>query len=190
MVDFITQIDFSILDFIQSNLRTDFLDTLMVFFSRIGEGGLVWFAVAIPMLFFKKSRTCGVVMILSMATTLLLGEFLLKNIFGRVRPCNVNLDIDMLVNRPSSFSFPSGHTSSSFASATTVFRWNKKLGAFALILALGISLSRLYNYVHYPTDVLAGTLFGIFVSLLVFNLIKRHKIDKKLESLKLSRKKD
>ncbi len=190
MVDFITQIDFSILDFIQSDLRTDFLDTLMVFLSRIGEGGLVWFSIAIPMLFFKKSRTCGVVMILSMATTLLLGEFVLKNLFGRVRPCNVNLDIEMLVNRPSSFSFPSGHTSSSFASATTVFQWNKKVGIAALILALGISLSRLYNYVHYPTDVLAGMLFGIFVSLLVYHLIKRHKIDKKLESLKLSRKKD
>ncbi len=188
MIDFITQIDFSILDSIQQNLRSDFMDSFMVFLSMIGEGGIVWFLIAVPMLFFKKSRTCGALMILSMGVTLLLGEFCLKNIFCRVRPCNVDLDIEMLVKRPNSFSFPSGHTSSSFAAATTIFQWNKKYGVIALILATLISFSRLYNYVHYPTDVLCGMLFGIFVSLLTYYLIKRYKIDNKIENLKFSRK--
>lgn len=187
MIDFITQLDFSILDFIQNNLRTDFLDTVMVFFSRIGEGGMIWFAIATLLLFFRKSRTCGVVMILSMGVTLLFGEFVLKNLIGRVRPCNINLDVEMLVNRPSSFSFPSGHTSSSFASATAVFQWNKKFGIAALVLAVFISFSRLYNYVHYPTDVLAGMLFGILVSLLVYHLFRRYKLDNKLENLRFSK---
>ncbi len=188
MIDFITQIDFSILDFIQSNLRTDFLDTLMVFLSHIGEGGIVWFLIAIPMLFFKKSRVCGVAMIFSMGIALLLGEFVLKNLVGRVRPCNIVSDVQMLVKRPQSYSFPSGHTSSSFASATTIFQWNKKYGVFALILAALIAFSRLYNYVHYPTDVLCGMLFGIFVSLLTYHLIKRYKIDNKIENIRFSRK--
>lgn len=188
MVDFITQIDFSVLDFIQNNLRCDILDKIMVFLSMIGEGGIVWFVVAIPMLFFKKSRVCGVVMILSMGITLLLGEFFLKNLFGRVRPCNLVDDIDMLVSCPQSFSFPSGHTSSSFASATTIFKWNKKYGVIALVLAFLIAFSRLYNYVHFPTDVLAGALLGILTSLLLYHLFKRYKFDKKTENLKFSRR--
>lgn len=188
MVDLITQIDFSILDFIQNNLRCDILDKIMVFLSLIGEGGIVWFAIAVPMLFFKKSRVCGVVMILSMGITLLCGEFLLKNLIGRVRPCNLNTEIEMLVHRPSSFSFPSGHTSSSFASATTIFKWNKKYGVFALVLAFLVAFSRLYNYVHFPTDVLAGALFGIGVSLLVYHLFIRYKFDNKIENLKFSKR--
>lgn len=188
MIDYITRIDFSILDFIQGNLRTDLLDSVMAFLSHIGEGGLVWFLIAIPMLFFKKTRVCGVVMILSMGITLLLGEFLLKNLVGRVRPCNINAEIEILVKRPSSFSFPSGHTSSSFASATTIFQWNKKYGVLALVLAALIGFSRLYNYVHFPTDVLAGMLFGIFVSLLTYHLFKRYKLNNKIENLKFLRK--
>lgn len=188
MAEYITQIDFSILDFIQENIKCDFLDPIMVFLSLIGEGGLVWFAIAVPMLFFKKSRTCGVVMILSMGVTLILGEFMLKNVVGRVRPCNVNLDIEMLVHRPTSFSFPSGHSSSSMGAATTIFLWNKKAGIPALIFAVSICFSRLYNYVHFPTDVLAGMLFGVLASLLVYHIVKKHHFDNKLENLRFSRK--
>lgn len=188
MIDYITSIDFSILDFIQNNLRTEFLDFLMVFFSRIGEGGIVWILMALPMLFFKKTRVCGVCMLLSMGVTLLLGEFLFKNIFCRVRPCNINLDIDMLVNRPDSYSFPSGHTGSSFTAATSIFLHNKKFGVAAFVLAALIAFSRLYNYVHYPTDVLAGMLFGILIALLVYHILKRYKFDNKIENLRFSRR--
>ncbi|MBQ8057792.1 MAG: phosphatase PAP2 family protein [Ruminococcus sp.] len=188
MIDYITQIDFAVLDFIQQNLRSDFLDHVMVFLSLIGEGGFVWFLIALPMLFFKKSRVCGVVVILSMGASLLLGEFFLKNLIGRVRPCNINTEIEMLIERPKSFSFPSGHTSSSFASATTVFLWNKKCGVIALVLAFLIAFSRLYNYVHFPTDVLCGMLFGAFISLLCYHFVKRYKLDNKIENLRFSRR--
>ena len=188
MIDYITQIDFSILAFIQENLKCELMDHLMVFFSLIGEAGLVWFMIAVPMLFFKKTRTCGVVMILSMGIVLLLGEFGLKNVFCRVRPCNVNKGIEMLVERPSSYSFPSGHTSSSFAAATSVFLYHKKAGICTLTLAFLIGFSRLYNYVHFPTDVLAGMLFGIITAIFVYHLFKRYKLDNKIENLKFSRK--
>ena len=188
MVDFITQIDFSILDWIQQNLRSELLDYVMVFLSLIGEGGFVWFLIAVPMLFFKKTRVCGVVMIIAMGVSLLLGEFLLKNIIGRVRPCNIRTDIEMLIRRPQSFSFPSGHTSSSFAAATTVFLWNKKYGVPTLILAFLIGFSRLYNYVHFPTDVLCGMLFGILISLICYHIVRRYKLDNKIENLRFSRR--
>lgn len=188
MIDYITQIDFSILTFIQENLRCELLDHLMVFFSLIGEAGLVWFLIAVPMLFFKKTRVCGVAMILSMGIVLLLGEFGMKNVFCRVRPCNVNQEIELLVKRPSSYSFPSGHTGSSFAAATSVFLYHKKAGICTLVLAALIGFSRLYNYVHFPSDVLVGMLFGIIMSVVVYNLFKRYKLDNKIENLKFSRK--
>lgn len=188
MIDLITQIDFSILSFIQDNLRCELLDRLMVFLSIIGEGGLVWFLIAVPMLFFKKTRTCGVVMILSMGLVLVFGEFVMKNLFCRVRPCNIDTTVEMLVKRPKSFSFPSGHTSSSFAAATSVFLFNKKAGIATLLLACLIGFSRLYNYVHFPTDVLAGMLFGILMAVFVYHLFKRYKLDNKIENLRFSRK--
>ena len=188
MIDYITQIDFSILSFIQENLRCELLDHLMVFLSLIGEGGLVWFLISVPMLFFKKTRVCAVVMIVSMGLVLVFGEFIMKNVFCRVRPCNVDTTFEMLVKRPKSYSFPSGHTSSSFAAATSVFLFNKKAGIATLILAFLIGFSRLYNYVHFPTDVLVGMLFGIFMSVFVYHLFKRYKLDNKIENLKFSRK--
>ena len=188
MIDLITQIDFSILSFIQENLKCELLDHLMVFLSMIGEGGLVWFLIAVPMLFFKKTRTCGVVMILSMGLVLILGEFVMKNLFCRVRPCNIDTTVEMLVKRPKSYSFPSGHTSSSFAAATSVFLFNKKAGIATLTLACLIGFSRLYNYVHFPTDVLAGMLFGILMAVFVYHLFKRYKLDNKIENLRFSRK--
>ena len=188
MIDFITSIDFSILDFIWNNLHSGFMDTFMVFLSLVGEGGAVWFAIAIPMLFFKKSRVCGIVMILSMGITLLLGEFVLKNLIGRVRPCNINTELELLVNRPKSFSFPSGHTGSSFTAATCIFIWKKRVGIFALVLASLIAFSRLYNYVHFPSDILGGIVLGVLVSLLVYYIIKKYQFDNKIENLRFSRR--
>ncbi len=188
MIEYITQIDFSILYSIQDNLRCELLDNLMVFLSLIGEGGLVWFLIAVPMLFFKKTRVCAVVMIVSMGLVLVFGEFIMKNVFCRVRPCNVDTTLEMLIKRPKSYSFPSGHTSSSFAAATSVFVFNKKIGIATLTLAFLIGFSRLYNFVHFPTDVLAGMLFGILMSIFVYHLFKRYKLDNKIENLKFSRK--
>lgn len=183
----ITQFDFFILDFIRENLRCDFLDYLMQFLSYIGEAGAVWFAIAFVMLFFKKTRVCAVVMILSMGVCLILGEFVLKNLVCRVRPCHINLSVEMLVKKPRSYSFPSGHTSSSFAAATAIFIYNKKFGVAALLLAALIAFSRLYNYVHYPTDVLAGMLFGVASTILIYHLIRKYNYDKRIENFKLRR---
>ena len=168
----VTNIDFGILDFIQQNLRNPFFDFLMPFLSAIGEAGIVWIVICIGMLFPKKTRMWAIAGLLAMLVTWLSGEVILKNLIGRVRPCNVNLAVDMLVDRPSSYSFPSGHTSSSFACATVIFRMNKKWGIGALILAALIGFSRLYNYVHFPTDVLAGAVIGAAIGFLAVKIQK------------------
>lgn len=171
----ITQVDFVILDFIQQHLRCAFLDILMPFFSFIGESGAIWFLIAIPMLFFKKTRGWGVLLIAAMAFAFLSGEIILKNMIGRPRPFIENTQINLLVHPPASYSFPSGHSSSSFAAAVVLFIMNKKWGTGALALAFLVAFSRLYNYVHFPSDVLIGMLLGVISALFMYCLFKKFK---------------
>lgn len=89
------------------------------------------------------------------------GHFFLKPLFARPRPCDINTSITMLVARPHGHSFPSGHTASGVAAAYALWLQNRKLGAPALVLAAFIAFTRLYLYVHFPTDVLGGAVLGI-----------------------------
>lgn len=180
MAETITNFDFSILYYIQNFIKNEVLDILMPFFSFLGEGGLIWFAVCIPMLFFKKTRIMGVAGIVSLLITYICGELVLKNMICRVRPCNIDTTVEMLVKRPSSYSFPSGHTGTAFACAVSLFLYNKKVGIAAIAVALTIGFSRLYNFVHFPTDVLAGMILGVLFALLVYFVFKKTDMKNKL----------
>lgn len=172
-LNWINGIDFAILDFIQETIRCDFLDYIMAFFSRIGEAGAIWITSAAIMLFFKKTRAMGVTLLFAMSLSFIVGEIGLKNIICRPRPYITNHLMDPLISPPSGYSFPSGHSSSSFAAALVIFVKNKKLGIPALIIASLIAFSRLYNYVHCPTDVLCGALLGIVCAVIVLAVFKR-----------------
>lgn len=175
LLNAIVQMDFAVLDSIQQHLRCAFLDVLMPFFSFIGEGGTIWFFIAVPMLFFKKTRRWGILLIAAMALAFLSGEIILKNLIARPRPFAENTQIQLLIQPSASYSFPSGHSGSSFAAATVLFIMNKKWGTGALLLAFLIAFSRLYNYVHFPSDVLSGILLGIVSALLMYCLFKKFK---------------
>lgn len=181
-IQYVTNIDFGILDFIQQHIKNPLFDFLMPFLSTIGEAGIVWIVICVVMLFFRKTRMWAVAGLVAMLVTWLSGEVIMKNLIGRVRPCNVNTAVDMIVSRPSSFSFPSGHTSSSFACATVIYKMSRKWGIAALILAALIGFSRLYNYVHFPTDVLAGMIWGILLASIVVFVFRRYNL---LEERKL-----
>lgn len=173
VIDWITNIDFQILDWIQANLRCPFFDFLMPKLSFLGEFGLVWLVISVIMLFFRKTRRTGVLMLISTAVVFCLGELLIKNQVCRVRPCNVRPYIDIPVKRPTSYSFPSGHSSSAFACATSILLQHKVLGIFAMILAFLIAFSRLYNYVHFPSDVLCGALLGALFAVIAYFIAKK-----------------
>lgn len=164
--------EFEILCMIQA-LHCTFLDYLMKFVSFTGNGGVIWIIAGVVMLFFNKTRKCGVSVLLSLIFCLLIGNVLLKNIFMRQRPCWIDKSVPLLINVPKDYSFPSGHTLSSFASGISIFRFNKKIGVFALIYASLIAFSRLYLFVHFPTDVIGAIILGIINSYLALKTVSK-----------------
>ena len=154
-------IELSILDWIQT-LHTPFLDKIMVFITRLGDAGIIWIVLSIVLLLIPKTRKSGAVMVVALVVDVLLCNIVLKNLVARTRPYDVNTGVHLLVAKLHDYSFPSGHTAASFASVTALYlAGEKKLWKFALVLACLIAISRLYLYVHYPTDVLGGVLVGI-----------------------------
>ena len=176
----INEIDFALLDFIQQVLRFALLDPIMYFFSYAGEAGAVWIISAAIMMCFKKSRARGVMILVAMGLSFVVGEFGLKNIICRPRPFIVNPQMDSLIPPPLGYSFPSGHSSSSFAAATVIFIKNKKFGIPAFVIAFLIAFSRLYNYVHFPSDVICGSLLGVVCAFIIVVVFRRTGIEKKL----------
>lgn len=172
MLDVIQNWDQQVLEFIQANLRSDWLDPIMVFLSFLGNGGLLWIVIAVLLLGFRKHRKTGLTMGFALLLGLFFGNLIIKNVVARPRPCDVKPIMDMLIPRPSEYSFPSGHTLSAFECAFVLFFYKKSWGIPALCLASVIAFSRLYLYVHFPTDILAGILVGLGTALLAMTLWK------------------
>ena len=162
--------DLPILDWIAANLWCPVLDTVMPIITMFGDGGIFWIAIAVILMFTKKYRKIGLGMAFALAMGLLVCNIILKPGVARIRPYDFQLkyfgkEIALIAGGMHDFSFPSGHTIASFEACTVLMLGNKKMGIPATILAIAIAFSRLYLYLHYPTDVIAsivlGTLFGI-----------------------------
>ena len=165
MLQVIQNIDEKLLSFIQLNIRNPVFDKVMPLLSFLGNWGMIWLILAVAFIISKKYRKMGVTMLLTLLLCTLTGNSLIKPLVERVRPCNVNMLTHLLIARPTDFSFPSGHTTASFGAAVTILCYYKKLGIAALIFAFLIAFSRLYLYVHYPSDVLAGVILGTAMAL-------------------------
>lgn len=152
--------EFAFLDWLQQ-FRNPVLDALAVFFNYAGEHGEIWIAFTLILLLCRRTRKAGLAMAIALVSYLVAGDFILKPLFARPRPCDVNTAVTILVKRPHGHSFPSGHTASAFAAAFALCRQDRKLGSPALILAVFIAFTRLYLYVHFPTDILGGVVLGL-----------------------------
>lgn len=157
-------LDHAIIFWVQENLVHGVLSPLMIGLSALGNLGIVWIAAGIALFCTKKYRRAGIAVFAALAFSLLLGNGILKHLVMRVRPCIDYPWMPMLVQAPAvnDFSFPSGHTFSSFAAAAALFRGVKRSwGWGALGLAAAIGFSRIYLFLHYPSDVLAGAVLGL-----------------------------
>ncbi len=154
-------------------IHQDWLTSVMRLFTTMGEHGLVWIVIAIVLACIPKTRKCGLTMMIAMAITYFVGNLFLKNVFARPRPCAVDNSVVLKIPFPSEYSFPSGHSSNGFAGAVTIFCYYRKAGILSLIMAALIAFSRLYFFVHYPTDILGGIALGTLDALLAVYLVKR-----------------
>ncbi len=161
--------EFEILYMIQK-MHHPILDSIMIAITKFGDGGRGWIAIGMLLLLFKRTRNCGLCMLLTMGVCWLTGELGLKMLIRRLRPCQVDASVRMLISTPGGYSFPSGHTMNSFAAATSIFMHHRRPGIAALIFAMLIGFSRMYLFVHYPTDVLGGLVLGVAAAVLVYRV--------------------
>lgn len=164
------------LDFLQT-IHTPLLDKILAFITSLGNAGIVWIVLVVVLLILPKTRKTGIIVAAALLMDLILCNLILKNLVARVRPYDVNTAIAILIKNPLDFSFPSGHTAASFAAMTALFLAKmKKAWIAALILAVLIAFSRVYFYVHYPTDVLGGAVVGILSGIIGYAIVE--KLDK------------
>ena len=156
--------DLPILDWIQANLTSPLGDKIWPIITLFGDDGIFWIALAVILLFFPKTRKTGLGMGIAMALGLLVCNIILKPVVARPRPYDyqeaLGVIIPLITKRMHDFSFPSGHTIASFEASVVILLNHKKAGIAALVLAFLIAFSRLYLYVHYPTDVIVSIFLG------------------------------
>ena len=163
--------DLPILDWIQETMQCTFLDKTMPVVTLFGDGGVFWIGIAVLLLFFAKYRKTGFSMGMALVLGLVVCNITLKPLVARIRPYDFQLqefgrEISLLISAQHDFSFPSGHTIASFEACTVLLLHDKRMGIPATVLAILIAFSRLYLYVHYPTDVLVSLVLGIAFGLL------------------------
>lgn len=196
--------DLSVFQWIQS-IQNEFLDALMVGITTPGNGGAVFIVIGLVLLISKKYRKAGLAVIIALLVMLLCNDLFLKEFFARPRPFNL-LETDPekyafwgkayiypeLISKPTSFSFPSGHTASAFAAAIALLWHNRKIGVPVTIFSALMGFSRIYVEVHYCTDVIAGVVSGIICAFIAVLIVKYlfPVVDRGLDKLYLKHRKN
>lgn len=162
--------ELGIMTAIHNALQCDLMDFFMCAISRLGNGGMIWIVMTLILFTKIKYRALSLKLAFGLILCLILGNLILKNTVVRPRPCWIFENINMLIDIPKDYSFPSGHTLSSFTAAFILLSEERRLGVPAIIMATLIALSRIYLFVHFPTDVLGGIALAgiIFVILKMF----------------------
>ena len=155
------------LSFLYAIPHTEALDTFFLGLTKlVGSYGQLFLFLGIALLFFKKTRMTGAAVLISYFGVLLFGQVILKHLFLRPRPCQIDQSFALLLPRSESSSFPSTHTAWAFAAATAVALNYRRAGTLVLLLACLIGFSRMYLFMHFPTDVLAAVVMGVCIGFL------------------------
>lgn len=166
--------DIIILNFIQNHFHNGFTDWIFPYITAIGDYGLIWVLAGLCLLVSKKYRRDGIILLAVLAVTHIIGEMAIKPLVARPRPFVTFPGHRLLIPPPSGFSFPSGHAASSFAAAFTLWKTNKNFGIPAFIMASLIAFSRVFLFVHYPSDILCGAILGVLISYFILVFLKNN----------------
>lgn len=185
-------LDWIILNKIQGAMSSGFMDMIMPKITLLGSAGIIWIIIGVALLISKKHRRIGFLVLIGLLLELIIGNGILKNLVARPRPCWLNHDFKLLVTMPKDYSFPSGHTFASVIATTILVLYRKEWGWFLLPLTVVIAFSRLYLYVHFPSDVLAGAVLGVIIGCITYyagnkiidKIINKKKITSKTDILK------
>ncbi len=176
MFETITKLDFSILNGLREAIQCSFCDVFWQIISLLGEKGVFFIICALLMLCFKKTRRMGITVAIALISGLALGNGVIKHIVARPRPYTVagyeSIRQSLLIPELSDGSFPSGHALAAFEAAVSMMFYKKSFGVPALVLGALMCVSRVYLFVHYPSDVVAGAVFGSLFAVAAYCIVK------------------
>lgn len=172
-----TIFELNILDWLQSSIRTSAGDVLMPVITAFADKGIGWILLTFAFLLLSQTRRIGVTLLLSICIEVLLCNILLKPLVARQRPFILNPAFQLLIAAPQDYSFPSGHAAVSFACASVLWIYRSRWRFPGAVLAFIIAFSRLYLYVHFPTDVLAGAMIGVMAGVISCRILSRFKMN-------------
>lgn len=165
------------MDFLQAIPHVDWFTVIMKIFTYMGEAGAFWIALSIVLAIIPKTRKCGFTMMIAMAVTFILGNLVLKNLLARCRPGWLDQtffeSIKNGIKYPKDYSIPSGHTMNGITASLCIFFYEKRFGILAIVIACIIAFSRMYFFVHWPTDIITGALLGAIDAVISFFIIKK-----------------
>lgn len=162
MFNFIEKYDLKAAKYINSHFQSKTMDNIMKFFTYLGNLGLIWVGISIIFILRTESRQIGITIIAALIITSILGEGIIKHIIKRKRPfIKMNLCDQLIIGTPSSYSFPSGHTASSFAVSAVFVAIDSNISIIIIAISTIIALSRIYLKVHYVSDVIGGAILGL-----------------------------
>lgn len=156
--------DLPILYFLQNTIKNPFFDSIMPTITHLGDHGVLWIFLTVLLLCKRETRAAGITCGAALLLGFLIGNLLLKNVIARIRPFDLDPSVEILISKPNDYSMPSGHTLSSVTAGVSILLWDKRWGIVSCILAGLIAFSRLYLFVHYPTDVIVSILLGIVIA--------------------------
>jgi len=180
----LNQIEIGILNWIREVFSCGFLDVTMKAITLLGNHGIFFVSLAIIFLCIPKTRKLGTTFSIALVFEILSINVILKPLVGRIRPFVFNEGVDLIIPAVSGGSFPSGHTGFAFAFALSLLVYGKKGAIPGVIFAIIMGFSRLYLYVHYPTDVLCGAIIGSLCGFLAYKITKNMFKDNKWNNYK------
>lgn len=167
MRDHFKKFDIKTLEYINKKLSNSLLDKIMPIITSLANFGVIWIIIALSLLLTEQYRISGIMVISALVLNTILGEGIIKHIIKRERPFAKEDNNRLLISKPITYSFPSGHTSSSFAVTGVLIATNITISIYVMILSILIAFSRIYLNVHYPSDVFSGVLLGVICSFIV-----------------------